>query len=88
MFRNYIYDYTNKDLFLPFGIMLLIISFMIMIISGVRIGQEWLSSTDFTKLNEMVVYAPEPEQPTVIQQTPQHSMMTGAYSTFQIQSPI
>lgn len=88
MCRNYVYDYTNKDLFLPFGILLIIMSFIIMIAFGVRIGQEWIKSTDFTKLNEAVVYAPEPAQTAVIPQSPQNSMLTGAYSTFKMQSPI
>ncbi|CDS39382.1 conserved hypothetical protein [Echinococcus multilocularis] len=86
--RNYVYDYTNKDLFLPFGILLIIIAIILMIAFGVRIGRDWIKSTDFTKLNEAVLLRDEPEQQDTQPQSPQHSLMTGAYSVFNTQSPI
>lgn len=86
--RNYVYDYTNKDLFLPFGILLIIVAIILMITFGVRIGQDWIRSTDFTKLNEAVLPRDEPEQQDMQPQSPQHSLMTGAYSAFNTQSPI
>lgn len=90
--RNYTYDYTNKDLFLPFGILVIVISIIIMVAFGVRIGQDWIRSTDFTKLNEMVLHEKEPEQREISSpqpiQSPQPSLMTGAYSAFNMQSPI
>ncbi len=89
--RNYVYDYTNKDLFLPFGILVIILGIAVMILFGVRIGQEWIQSTDFTKLNEaqVPINVPEPEPiPETIAQSPQHSLMTGAYSGYNLNSPI
>ncbi|KAL5969241.1 hypothetical protein TSMEX_003041 [Taenia solium] len=86
--RNYVYDYTNKDLFLPFGILVIIVAILLMVVFGVRIGQDWIQSTDFTKLNEVVFPRDEPEQQDMQPQSPQHSLMTGAYSAFNTQSPI
>lgn len=89
--RNYTYDYTNKDLFLPFGILVIIAGVGLMIVFGVRIGQEWITSTDFTKMNEVRVPLNIPESLQIEEpreQSPQNSLMTGAYSGYNINSPI
>ncbi len=87
--RPYVYDYTNKDLFLPFAILVIIAGSIILLIFGIRIGQDWIDSTDFLKLNEQKPLMQGPVDTAKLPQaTPQPSLMTGAYSGYVPSSPI
>ncbi|BHF64616.1 hypothetical protein SprV_0200762200 [Sparganum proliferum] len=74
--RPYVYDYTNKDLFLPFAILL------------ITIGCTWTQGNDLSKLNQQKIAAEMHEFQPPEMTTPQHSFMTGTYAGYNLPSPI
>ncbi|KAL3314373.1 hypothetical protein Ciccas_006999 [Cichlidogyrus casuarinus] len=50
--RPYVHDRTNKDLFLPFGTMLMIIGSGLCGVMGLLIYRQWRIFNNFLKLNE------------------------------------
>ncbi|GAA50854.1 hypothetical protein CSKR_111775 [Clonorchis sinensis] len=51
--RPYTFDRTNKDLFLPFGLLFLIPGIAVIIGASYLLSKQWKLSNDFAQLNKM-----------------------------------
>ncbi|KAF6778986.1 hypothetical protein AHF37_01644 [Paragonimus kellicotti] len=54
--RPYTFDRTNKDLFLPFGILFLMPGCAVMLGASYLLVKQWKASNDFAQLNKSPVF--------------------------------
>ncbi|CAL8105005.1 unnamed protein product [Calicophoron daubneyi] len=68
--RPYTFDRTNKDLFLPFGLLFLVPGLLVIMAASYLLAQQWQRSNDFAQLNKSPGF-PEDEVTDVMKEGPE-----------------